>query len=85
MNTEYNKALVALVMAVLALAQWYTEFKLDFISSDGVMAIIAALSPALVWLVPNKKPVEAAPLVTSVVAVEVPAPVEVKAPEAPAA
>lgn len=62
MNTEYNKALVALVMAVLGMVQWYTEFKLDFISSDGVMAIIAALTPALVWLVPNKaKPVEAAP------------------------
>lgn len=84
MNTEYNKALVALVMAVLALAQWYTEFNLSFISSDGVMAIIAALSPALVWAVPNKKPAEA--VVTSVVAVAVPAPVaEVKAPEAPAA
>jgi hypothetical protein len=71
MNTEYNKALVALVMAVLGMVQWYTEFKLDFISSDGVMAIIAALTPALVWLVPNKaKPV--------VVEAPAPAPVETK-------
>jgi len=62
MNTEYNKALVAAVMAVLGLVQWYTEFNLSFISSDGVMAIIAALTPALVWVVPNKaKPAEAAP------------------------
>ena len=71
MFTSYDKAIVALVGAVLFLVQWYFEVKTDFITEDQLATVIAAITPALVWLVPNKKP--------EVVAVPAPAPVETPA------
>jgi hypothetical protein len=57
MYTSLDKALVALVMAVLAiLNQAFGIVTPSFLSEGNVTAIIAALTPLLVYLIPNKRP-----------------------------
>lgn len=55
MFTSYDKALTAIVMAVLYFVNNYTGIEIG-IDEGVVNAIIVALSPFLVWLIPNKKP-----------------------------
>jgi hypothetical protein len=53
MFTSIDKALTALVMAVLYLLNTYGHINIG-ISADTVGALLAALGPILVWLIPNK-------------------------------
>jgi len=55
MFTSLDKALVALVMAVLAiLNQAFGIVTPSFLSETNVTMIIAALTPLLVYVIPNK-------------------------------
>lgn len=54
MFTTIDKALVALVMAVLFVINHYAGIDLGFIGEDSVAAIISVLLPVLTWMVPNK-------------------------------
>lgn len=53
MFTSIDKALVALVMGVLFLLNTFAGIDLG-VSEETVTAIIAAATPLLVWLIPNK-------------------------------
>lgn len=53
MFTSIDKALTAIVMGVLYLISYFGGF--DFgLTEPMVAAIFAALTPFLVWLIPNK-------------------------------
>ncbi|QEX18555.1 hypothetical protein FRZ44_38620 [Hypericibacter terrae] len=55
MFTTLDKALVALVMAILAiLNQAFGIVTPSFLTEGNVTAIIAAITPLLVYVVPNK-------------------------------
>ncbi|MBO6759217.1 MAG: hypothetical protein JJ902_23040 [Roseibium sp.] len=53
MITSIDKALTAIVMAVLYLLSTFAGIDLG-LSEEFVSGIIAGLTPLLVWLVPNK-------------------------------
>lgn len=53
MFTTIDKALAALVMAVLYLLNTFLGIDLGW-SAETINTIIAAVTPVLVWLVPNK-------------------------------
>jgi len=55
MFTSIDKALVALVMSLLVLAEWLIGWSPAGVSEETVTTIISLLTPILVWLVPNKK------------------------------
>ncbi len=57
--TAYNKAIVALIMAIIGIVnlKWPGLIGLD---QDTVTAVVAALTPILVWIVPNKPSAPAA-------------------------
>jgi hypothetical protein len=55
MFTTIDKALTALIMAAIFLLNYFFGFNLGWITSDAIASIVAALTPFLVWLVPNKK------------------------------
>ena len=50
---ENNKALVALIMAILIFIEAHWGFTLG-ISEEAVIGLLALLTPILVWLVPNR-------------------------------
>lgn len=55
MFTTVDKALVAVVMALVFLLNHFTSF--HFALDEGtVTSIVGVLTPILVWLVPNAKP-----------------------------
>jgi hypothetical protein len=54
MFTSIDKALTAIVMAVLYLLNSLGGIDIG-LSEETVAAILAALTPLLVWLVPNKQ------------------------------
>lgn len=54
MFTSWDKALVALVMATAYLITYFTDFDLGWLTTDKIEAIIAVVTPFLVWWVPNK-------------------------------
>ena len=54
MFTSLDKALIALVMAVLYLLSQFAGIDLG-VSEQTVGAVIAAATPFLVWLVPNRQ------------------------------
>lgn len=54
MISQFDKALVALVMAILSLVSLWTGWLPNSITEEHVAAIIAVLTPVLVYLVPNK-------------------------------
>jgi hypothetical protein len=60
MFTSVDKALTAIVMAILYLLNTYGGIHVG-LSEDTVGAILAALTPLLVWLIPNKTTTGAAP------------------------
>jgi hypothetical protein len=60
MFTSLDKAIVALVMAVISIAN--LAFGIDLgVSPELVSGVVAAATPLLVWLVPNKAKVDTAP------------------------
>ncbi len=55
MFTTLDKALVALVMGILSILN--IVFKVNIgLSPETISAIIAAVTPLLVYFIPNKKP-----------------------------
>lgn len=54
MFTSIDKALVAMVMAVIFLINYFFGINLGWVTQDTVAAIVGALTPLLVWAVPNK-------------------------------
>lgn len=56
MFTSFDKAIVAIIMAVLWLINdfiglsWYGH-----VSEETIAVVLAAITPFLVWLVPNKQ------------------------------
>lgn len=53
MLSSVDKAIVALIMAIVALINSTTNFHIG-LTETQVTVILTVLSPALVWLVPNK-------------------------------
>lgn len=53
MVTSIDKALVAVIMGVLYLLNTFAGIDLG-VSEATINAIIAAVTPLLVWIVPNK-------------------------------
>ena len=51
--TTYNKAWAALLMAVLTLLELYFGISLG-LSENAILALLAILSPILVWAIPNR-------------------------------
>ncbi|MEN6644298.1 MAG: hypothetical protein ABFE08_17805 [Armatimonadia bacterium] len=54
MFSSIDKALAALVMAVLFLINYFFGVNLSWVSQDTVATVIGLLMPVLVWAVPNK-------------------------------
>jgi hypothetical protein len=54
MFTQADKAITALVMAVLYLLNAFAGVDLG-VPEETITALLAALTPVLVWLVPNKQ------------------------------
>ncbi len=54
MFTSVDKALVALVMAVIWLLNFFFGVNLGWITQDTVATIVGLLTPVLVWAIPNK-------------------------------
>jgi hypothetical protein len=56
MFTGIDKALVALILAVLSIVAtvWGVDW-FDHVTEESISVIIAVLMPLLVWLVPNKR------------------------------
>jgi uncharacterized membrane protein len=50
---EFNKAIVALVMAVLVIADQLWGISFGHVTEESITIILAVLTPILVWLVPN--------------------------------
>ncbi len=55
MFTSIDKALVALVMAILYILHSVAGVNLPFLTEDTVSTAIGLLTPLLVYIVPNKK------------------------------
>jgi hypothetical protein len=53
MFTTFDKALAALVMALIYMANTFLNTGLT-ISEETVNTVISLITPVLVWLVPNK-------------------------------
>lgn len=60
MFTSVDKALVALVGAIVYLMQaWFKidlSWLLSFLTPDAIAAMVPVLTPIFVWAIPNKKP-----------------------------
>ena len=56
MFTSIDKALVAAIMGILFIVQYFTGFSTSWISADTVVTIVGLITPVLVWAIPNKKP-----------------------------
>jgi uncharacterized membrane protein YwaF len=54
MFTSIDKALVALVMAVLFMLNYFLGINIPFLSQDTVTTAISLLTPILVYFVPNR-------------------------------
>lgn len=54
MFTSVDKALVALIMAIIWLINFFLGYNLSWISQDTVATVVGLLTPILVWAVPNK-------------------------------
>jgi hypothetical protein len=53
LNSEYNKAWIAAIMAVITIADLYFETSLS-ITEEWITTLLLVLSPSLVWLIPNR-------------------------------
>lgn len=54
MFTSIDKALVALIMAVIWLINFFFGYNLSWITQETIATIVGLLTPILVWAVPNK-------------------------------
>lgn len=54
MFTSIDKALAAMVMAILFLINYFVGLDTSWISQETVATIIGLLMPIIVWAVPNK-------------------------------
>jgi hypothetical protein len=50
---EFNKAIVAVVMGLLVIADQLWGLSFGHVGQETVTIILAALTPIFVWLVPN--------------------------------
>lgn len=55
--SQYNKAIVALVMALIGIANTFFNAGVN-ISPETVNTVVALLTPLLVYIVPNKPKAE---------------------------
>jgi len=62
MNTEYNKAIAAMIPPLLMFLKAIFGIDIPFLNSvETQLAIAGVLSTVLVWLIPNKPKAPAAP------------------------
>lgn len=54
MFTAMDKALVALIGALVYLASNYLGADLAWLTPDAIQNVVTVVTPILVWLVPNK-------------------------------
>lgn len=54
MFTSMDKALVALIMSVIFLLNFFFGFNLGFVTQETVATVVSLLTPILVWATPNK-------------------------------
>jgi len=54
MFTAIDKALVAFFMAILYFLNTFGGIEIPFLAEGSVNAIVAFLTPFLVWLIPNR-------------------------------
>ena len=54
MFTSIDKALVALIMSIIWLINFFFGYNLSWISQDTIATLVGLLTPILVWAVPNK-------------------------------
>lgn len=54
MFSSMDKALVALIMSVIFLLNFFFGINLGVVSQDTVATIVGLLTPILVWAIPNK-------------------------------
>jgi small-conductance mechanosensitive channel len=52
-NSQYNKAYIALIMAIVTLVDLYFGTALP-ITEEWITTALLLLSPILVWLIPNR-------------------------------
>ena len=50
---EFNKAVVALVMAILVIIDQLWGISFGAVTEEAVTIVLAILTPVLVWLIPN--------------------------------
>ncbi|PWT73995.1 MAG: hypothetical protein C5B60_07405 [Chloroflexi bacterium] len=50
----YSKAIVAAIMAALLVLETFTGWKSEFITEQGVITVLAVLTPVLVYFIPNR-------------------------------
>lgn len=53
MSGEFNKAIVALIMAALIVIEQIWGFSASWLTEELITTILAVLTPILIWLVPN--------------------------------
>jgi purine-cytosine permease-like protein len=53
--TNHNKAIVALIMAILVVLEQIFGIPTRGVPQEWVTAVLAAITPIVVWLIPNKK------------------------------
>ena len=51
---QYNKAIVAAVMAGLLIIETFFGWKSDLLNEQSVITILAVLTPVLVFFIPNR-------------------------------
>jgi hypothetical protein len=52
-NSQYNKAWIALIMALVTMVELYFGATLP-ITEEWLTTLLLVLSPILVWLIPNR-------------------------------
>lgn len=51
---QYNKALVALIMAILMVLEDWFGIAFPGLSEQWIITLLALITPILVWVTPNK-------------------------------
>ena len=54
MITEYNKAIVAVIGAMLYFLQLWLKIDFSWVTEEMIQNAIPVVTPFFVWLVPNK-------------------------------
>lgn len=54
MFTDMDKALVAAILGVLSILSIAFGWHLTWITEEGILAVIAIITPIIVYLVPNR-------------------------------